>query len=633
MTDMRTTTDLNAVATSGTGDVDNPQAPLSFQAELEAKLKKNLSEEQHTLIAPFFTQLQDLPPINGLAAADEIAQQYATAIETLIDKQAVISDMPLQGALTQWIDNLKAKVPTEGDAKGAVAQSELNTQLNITLATQLESWFTNLLNQSVGPGMPTEFIRQIQMVAGPDTLSLAEQMARLDAATLKDKTGEMSTLFAGIKERLQISDRPVVATQYLRSMFEQLGQSSFPFANLVSSDIFLTEQQFTTKVTELLQSSLLISKEDAEAIAGQFIWSGIGSMSSTELAKLFANLDGQVEGIYAYAQANGQLSTTVTLTKSIEGMVALLKDNPTRDISISDFFAGIARPLTDLQIQNLLNGVDEKQKSQISSGDISRIKASAASDIQVLFQEYENGQDMSGQKNLQQRYETLTGNLKKLADRLGNVTQKELDDNKILAEHALSSRDLLSITDASLANRFDEQVLLALNERRVNRLEKRNEVKDDLQDLTARLKVFGEVQSKIHTQQSNNGGYNPASYKFSHSDFGYGSEEAFKKSHEYAYLKSISPDKQVSEISHMDFLKKEGVDAQNKTYQNEEDEPTYLTDFSSSISDKSKLLNDEVQIKTTTLNDLSSQYNSTVEAMNKFVQKYHSILEQILRAI
>ncbi|MDF5302994.1 virulence-associated V antigen, partial [Vibrio parahaemolyticus] len=58
-----------------------------------------------------------------------------------------------------------------------------------------------------------------------------------------------------------------------------------------------------------------------------------------------------------------------------------------------------------------------------------------------------------------------------------------------------------------------------------------------------------------------------------------------------------------------------------------------LSNFSSSVSDKSKLLNDEVQIKTTELNDISSQYNSTVEAMNKFVQKYHSILQEILRAI
>jgi len=632
MTDMRTTTDLNAVATSGTGDVDNPQVPLSFQAELEAKLKKNLSEDQYTLIAPLLTQLQGLPPINGLAAAEEIAQQYAIAIETLIEKQAAFSDMPLQGALTQWIDNLKAKVPTEGDAKGTVAQSELNTQLNITLATQFESWFTNLLNQSVGPGMPTEFIHNIQLT-GSGSLSLAEQMQDLDAVGLKSKTEELSTFFAGIKARLPLSENPVEATQYLRAMFERLGKESFPLSQLLSENLLLTKEQFTNKVTELLQSSLLISKEDAEAIAGQFVRAGIGSMSMTELEKLFSNLDGQVEGIYTYARVKGQLSGEVTLTKGVADMVKLLKDDPKIEISISTFFAGIAKPLTDLQIDTLVSGLKDKKQSQVSEQELERIKESAGNDIEVLFQKYESGQDMSGDKTLLQRYTTLTENLAKLKARLGNVSQKELDDNKILAEHALTARDLLSITDASLANRFDEQVLLALNERRVNRLEKRNEVKDDLQDLTARLKVFGEVQSKIHTQQSNNSGYNPASYKFSHSDFGYGSEEAFKKSPEYAYLHSIAPDKQVSEISHMDFLKNEGVDAQNKTYQNKKDEPTYLTDFSSSISDKSKLLNDEVQIKTTTLNDLSSQYNSTVEAMNKFVQKYHSILEQILRAI
>jgi hypothetical protein len=632
MTDMRTTTDLNAVATSGTGDVDNPQVPLSFQAELEAKLKKNLSEDQYTLIAPLLTQLQGLPPINGLAAAEEIAQQYAIAIETLIEKQAAFSDMPLQGALTQWIDNLKAKVPTEGDAKGTVAQSELNTQLNITLATQFESWFTNLLNQSVGPGMPTEFIRNIQLT-GSGSLSLAEQMQDLDAVGLKSKTEELSTFFAGIKARLPLSENPVEGTQYLRAMFERLGKESFPLSQLLSENLLLTKEQFTNKVTELLQSSLLISKEDAEAIAGQFIRAGIGSMSMTELEKLFSNLDGQVEGIYTYARVKGQLSGEVTLTKGVADMVKLLKDDPKIEISLSTFFAGIAKPLTDLQIDTLVSGLKDKKQSQVSEQELERIKESAGNDIEVLFQKYESGQDMSGDKTLLQRYTTLTENLAKLKARLGNVSQKELDDNKILAEHALTARDLLSITDASLANRFDEQVLLALNERRVNRLEKRNEVKDDLQDLTARLKVFGEVQSKIHTQQSNNSGYNPASYKFSHSDFGYGSEEAFKKSPEYAYLHSIAPDKQVSEISHMDFLKKEGVDAQNKTYQNKKDEPTYLTDFSSSISDKSKLLNDEVQIKTTTLNDLSSQYNSTVEAMNKFVQKFHSILEQILRAI
>ncbi len=58
-----------------------------------------------------------------------------------------------------------------------------------------------------------------------------------------------------------------------------------------------------------------------------------------------------------------------------------------------------------------------------------------------------------------------------------------------------------------------------------------------------------------------------------------------------------------------------------------------LSNFSSSVTAESKVLNDEVQIKTTELNDTSSQYNATVEAMNKFVQKYHSILQEILRAL
>ncbi|WP_260691919.1 virulence-associated V antigen, partial [Vibrio parahaemolyticus] len=47
----------------------------------------------------------------------------------------------------------------------------------------------------------------------------------------------------------------------------------------------------------------------------------------------------------------------------------------------------------------------------------------------------------------------------------------------------------------------------------------------------------------------------------------------------------------------------------------DEEKTKKLSNFSSSVSDKSKLLNDEVQIKTTELNDISSQYNSTVEAI------------------
>ncbi|WP_230845175.1 virulence-associated V antigen, partial [Vibrio harveyi] len=105
------------------------------------------------------------------------------------------------------------------------------------------------------------------------------------------------------------------------------------------------------------------------------------------------------------------------------------------------------------------------------------------------------------------------------------------------------------------------------------------------------------------------------------------SDADFKASPEYKYL----TDNGIN--NHQDFLQKQGVSLSNNASFKDEEKSKKLSNFSSSVSAKSKLLNDEVQIKTTELNDTSSQYNSTVEAMNKFVQKYHSILQEILRAI
>ncbi|EVU10236.1 vcrV domain protein, partial [Vibrio parahaemolyticus V-223/04] len=56
-----------------------------------------------------------------------------------------------------------------------------------------------------------------------------------------------------------------------------------------------------------------------------------------------------------------------------------------------------------------------------------------------------------------------------------------------------------------------------------------------------------------HSTQSVEGTYTPASNKFSASDFNYNSEEDFKKSPEYQYIK----DNNIN--THTDFLKKQGV--------------------------------------------------------------------------
>lgn len=82
---------------------------------------------------------------------------------------------------------------------------------------------------------------------------------------------------------------------------------------------------------------------------------------------------------------------------------------------------------------------------------------------------------------------------------MGKITPEEISSKEVNAEHALTARDLLSVIESSIGDRFDERVLFALNERRVDRLEKRNEQKEQLEDLTIQLKVFSVVQSKIHS--------------------------------------------------------------------------------------------------------------------------------------
>ena len=85
-------------------------------------------------------------------------------------------------------------------------------------------------------------------------------------------------------------------------------------------------------------------------------------------------------------------------------------------------------------------------------------------------------------------------------------------------------------------------------------------------------------------------------------------------------------------ISHREFLELEGISVSKNDYFNDKDNQS-LSNLSSAIASKSKPINDDVQLQTTVLNDISSQYNATVEAMNKFVQKFHSILQEILRAL
>lgn len=58
-----------------------------------------------------------------------------------------------------------------------------------------------------------------------------------------------------------------------------------------------------------------------------------------------------------------------------------------------------------------------------------------------------------------------------------------------------------------------------------------------------------------------------------------------------------------------------------------------LANFATTVNDRTRPLNDEVSQKTTELSDISSRYNSAIEALNRFIQKYESVMRDILQSI
>ncbi|ELV7510046.1 virulence-associated V antigen [Aeromonas veronii] len=80
-------------------------------------------------------------------------------------------------------------------------------------------------------------------------------------------------------------------------------------------------------------------------------------------------------------------------------------------------------------------------------------------------------------------------------------------------------------------------------------------------------------------------------------------------------------------------LKKSGAMTNIEASYSYDKDNNKLGNFSTSVSDRSRPLNDQVSEKTTRLNDVSSRYNAAIEALNRFIQKYDSIMRDILGAI
>ncbi|EKO3810304.1 Type III secretion cytoplasmic LcrG inhibitor [Vibrio harveyi] len=606
MTDMTTMNSVSGVLNTAT----NRDSQASFQQRLVETLSPILGDSD---AAQLESLIRQLPMVVGRTEQESL-DLYADSLRTLLEKQAAFTGTAAAETAAHWMQSLQHQA-----VNGQIAPQDVVTGVNNTLAHQFQSWFDKQLKDTVDSSLPTDFINEFRL--GSQSTQ-AQQIAALDASALTAATAEISKFVDALAQQMSSSEVRDSAISFLRNAFRNLG--SVDINGLKNSDYLLTQESFSAAVTAQLVASLdsvgiTLSNSDAKALADKIAW--IPGMSKQELTGALNDLAKQVKGQYENAYGAGQVGQ---LQNVLNTVVANLKNSPNA-ITLSSLFSSIAVSLVNTQVDTFYGGLEDVQVTQATPEQVALIKQSTARDITLLFEKIVARQDIG--TDFTSRHKKMMENLNALNTRLSKITQEEKDNKAVKAEHALTARDLLSVIESSIGNRFDERVLFALNERRVNRLEKRNAQKETLENLTVQLKVFGVVQSKIHSKQSVDGTYFPFGEPFTAADFNYGSDADFKASPEYKYLKDNGIN------NHQDFLKKQGVELADFGSFKDEEKSKKLSNFSSAVSAKSKLLNDEVQIKTTELNDTSSQYNSTVEAMNKFVQKYHSILQEILRAI
>ncbi|UPR14347.1 Type III secretion cytoplasmic LcrG inhibitor [Vibrio parahaemolyticus] len=636
MTNMTTTGSATGAATAAASSTPLPTFGQSLTEQLTPILGDAETQQLASLIA-------HLPTIKGQTDEQSIAL-YVDTLTQLKEKNSAFSGAALSESASIWMRSLQG-----ASSSGEVDAAELTTQMNNALASQFQTWFADQLTDKVDSSLPTQFVSQFQL--GNESTQ-AQQIAKLSAEELKSATGDIASFVDDLARQMSSSVVRESASSFLRNAFAHL--PSMNLAQLKASDFLLTEANFVTNVSTQLQNAfnqigITLTKDDADQLAKRITWTP--GISKQQLSEALSEMATQVKG--QFTAAYGETAGTENLRKALD---AIIKSSDS--LTLSSSFANFAVSLIHTEIDDFYSdkAIVDIQKTQISADQVELIKNNTERDIRFQFEKMLKG-ELTGASFIE-RYETLRKNLGALKDRLLNITEQEKKDLEVRAEHSLTARDLLAVVESSIGDRFDEQVLFALNERRVNRLEKRDQQKVELEELTTRLKIFGQVQSFMSTKLSeevdsgislvggtvssggetwHTGHYRPQDVRFTYKDFGYDDQSSFENGKEFKYLEAhlspnIDPKSGKKFFTHKQFIVDEGIAVTNDSYW-KDDDLDRLGNFATSVSNKSKLLNDDVQLKTTELNDTSSQYNSTVEAMNKFVQKYHSILQEILRAI
>ncbi|MGL6153348.1 MAG: virulence-associated V antigen [Aeromonas sobria] len=217
----------------------------------------------------------------------------------------------------------------------------------------------------------------------------------------------------------------------------------------------------------------------------------------------------------------------------------------------------------------------------------------------------------------------------------GLIEQGEKREPKVTS-WTVSEFMLLSLSALTM-DRIDDDIINVFTGVMAFQDNQRKALGNELKDMTAELKIYGVIQSEINkvlsaaSSQTFKTDFNLMDYQL----YGYGSEADFKKGPEFKLLEKMQgSDGKVTVKMFLESGEKKsgamsGIEAEYK-YDKDNNK---LGNFSTSVSDRSRPLNDQVSEKTTRLNDVSSRYNAAIEALNRFIQKYDSIMRDILGAI
>lgn len=730
---------------------------VSFEEALVDKLSLELEKSAIDQLKPLVAKLPAIENLNET----ENAEKYASALIQLVKKQEAISGTFSVDVVNDWVKAIPA-------TNGLVEANDVINKVNATLANHFRSWFESKLEDSVSPGLPSGFISNFRLGAES---TQAQQIAGLTADKLNEKTQEIKGFLQdlGASFRLQRADEN--AAKFLSSAFESLGNgASLNINQMRQADFSLTKARFQSALETALNESLkgigTFEVSDIQSLAEKITW--VPGVTQKQLTDVISKLSQQVKQQFNDYPPSTEL--VGSLQSAFDKAMKELKDS-SATLNITSLFSFVASFVVEGQISSLRTDkkINSLQLKQISEEQYKKIINEAKRDTVALFDKdlkvlFHNVLS-KGTKDLAlefpKRFSEMRNDLAYLSTRLKQITIEELQPEKnangtiklengqpvynIERQHQLTAKDLLSVIKANIGGEMDERVLLAFEQRRLNRLAKRDEHKEQLEALTAQLKIFGAIQSQIQEVQKKgskpgeSGVYKPKelflnheSFKMSENDYEKSAiyrelanvyrenkgldfprvevkaehldQEAIKKAgkagitikgedfilspsniakyikedkresiHELVSYKTITPpldgkyfigglaradltlspkyieryikpeyrhpnggiipDKEDIKLTHVDFLTNKINNFDTAvTYQDTKDSQK-LSNLSNQLSETTKLVNTDVQLKTTDLNDTNSQYLNTIEAMNKFIQKYMNIIETILRAI